>query len=305
MSEINTEPLGKLLDAQPVSVLRIVLGTIFGLGIFIGGTILFLIIHLGIVWVVICAITVVSLIVYALLKDSLVRRRVIHEFAEINSLVALSEDTMTSLLPPSLQNIGSNRKFNNGYLMKVDDQSVYLFDYSFEILAEGRNGYKRYSLAIVQSQKTYPHIYLDGKQNNRNDTYKSWQKMTLEGDFNKYFDLYADDDTNIETLSFLTPDVMQRFIDTARLYDVEAYNHNLAIITADTSIYVKTNMERLLVCLRAILSKIPSGSALLTTNTSTPYPVLKKRNRTVSYIIGYVVAAIILAVFIYLTTYKQ
>lgn len=302
MATIDTRPLGKLLDAQPVSALRIVLGTIFGLGILIGGTVLFLIINLGLVWVVICAVTIVSLIVYALVKDSLVRRRVIREFAEINGLVPLTEDTTTSLLPPSLQNIGSNRKFNNGYIMRVDNQSVYLFDYSFEILAEGRHGYKRYSLAIVQSQKSYPHIYLDGRQNNRNDTYKAWQKLTLEGDFNKYFDLYADENTNIETLSFLTPDVMQRFIDTARLYDVETYNQNLAIITAGTSIYVKTNMERLLVCLRAILSKVPASSTLLTTNAATPYPVLKKRNRTVSYIIGYVIAAIIIAFSFYLSS---
>jgi hypothetical protein len=130
--------------------------------------------------------------------------------------------------------------------------------------------------------------------------------MTLEGDFNKYFDLYAYENTNIETLSFLTPDVMQRFIDTARLYDVETYNQHLAIITAGTSIYVKTNMERLLICLKAIISKMPVSSAMLATpSVPSTYPALKKRNRAISYIIGYAIAAIIIAISVYLTINKQ
>ncbi len=259
MTEIDTQPLTKLVEAQPVSMKRVLLGTIGGLVVFVGGTILFLVVHLGALWVVICVATIISLLTYGLLKANSVRKKVITEFAKANNLSPIGNEVLTQLLPPSLQDVGSNRKFANGYLMQLDERSIYLFDYSYDMLAE-KQSHKIFSLAVIKTEKSYPHIYLDAKQNNKGSHHKSLQKIVLEGDFHKYFDLYAERSMNIETLSFLTPDVMQKFIDTARLFDIETDGQNLAVITAGTSNYVKSNMDRLIGCLRALLSKIPTTS---------------------------------------------
>jgi len=257
MSNINTKPLSAS-DTAPVNLLRVILGSIIGFVLFVGGTALFLIIHLGIVWLAILAIGIPSFIAWAFIKTNATTKKAIQAFASVNNLTPLTNDSMASMLPPSLQNIGISHKFANGYTLQLDAKTVYLFDYSYERPEEGKHSYKRFSVAIIQNQREYPHIYISGKHAMSEQIYKSSQKLTLEGDFNRYFDVYAEQGLSTETLTVLTPDVMQKLIDTAQFFDIETYSYNLAVITPSTSMYVKSNMDRLLTCLETLIGNSPN-----------------------------------------------
>jgi len=72
-----------------------------------------------------------------------------------------------------------------------------------------------------------PHIVLDAKGNNAvfgsnlPTAFKSSQRLSLEGDFDRYFSLYCPDGYERDALYLFTPDIMARFIDNAAALDVE------------------------------------------------------------------------------------
>lgn len=59
------------------------------------------------------------------------------------------------------------------------------------------------------------------------------QKITLEGDFSKYFDVYSPKNYQVSALSLLTPDVMQTFLTRLHQVDVELVNDRLYIYDPD------------------------------------------------------------------------
>ncbi|HET6301463.1 hypothetical protein [Microbacterium sp.] len=72
-----------------------------------------------------------------------------------------------------------------------------------------------------------PHIVLDAKGNNAvfgsnlPTAFKSSQRLSLEGDFDRYFSLYCPEGYERDALYLFTPDIMARFIDNAAALDVE------------------------------------------------------------------------------------
>jgi hypothetical protein len=298
MVNINTEPLREL-SGQTTSLARVAIGIIAGLGFLVGGTILFAVIHLLAVWLIICVLTIVSLIAYAFVASERSIKKGIRLFAETNNFSSLSREEMVKLLPPSLQDNGINQKYKNGYEGNVVGTKLYLFDYSYDISSTSRKGSKSYGIAALITEKPYAHMYLDGKGNYKNNTYKSQQKISLEGNFDKYFDLYALDEGNIEALSFLTPDVMEIFINTANLFDVEVKDNVIFLITTDTGVYYKANMDRLLTCIDALSHKItkPSPTSLgsetaLVANS----PGLIKKNHTLANALATFAAFVVIIV---------
>ena len=72
-----------------------------------------------------------------------------------------------------------------------------------------------------------PHMVLDAKGNNAvfgsnlPAAFKSSQRLSLEGDFDRYFSLYCPEGYERDALYLFTPDIMARFIDNAAALDVE------------------------------------------------------------------------------------
>jgi hypothetical protein len=60
-------------------------------------------------------------------------------------------------------------------------------------------------------------------------SYKKDQALTLEGDFNNYFTLYAPAEYKTDALYIFTPDLMALFIDTANMYNAEIVDNKLYI----------------------------------------------------------------------------
>lgn len=79
----------------------------------------------------------------------------------------------------------------------------------------------------VKLDTPLPHIVLDATGNNGLFgsnlplTFDKDQRLSLEGDFDRYFSLYCPADYERDALYLFTPDIMARFIDNAAALDVE------------------------------------------------------------------------------------
>lgn len=95
----------------------------------------------------------------------------------------------------------------------------------------------RKSYIRVTLPKVFPQMVLDSNKNDRRLTgsiptsFKTSQKLRLEGNFAKYFDFYAPLGLQVNTLTVLAPNFMQTLIDTAHMFDVEFYGNEIILVT--------------------------------------------------------------------------
>jgi hypothetical protein len=99
-----------------------------------------------------------------------------------------------------------------------------------------------YLFCAIDLQKPVPHIFIDGLSQNvfttTNPNLWALSKLVssrnrlpaLEGNFPKYFSVYAADRNAIDALSVLTPDVMIRLRDEGYRFDYELHGTHLYII---------------------------------------------------------------------------
>lgn len=84
--------------------------------------------------------------------------------------------------------------------------------------------------------KVFPQIVLDSNKNDRVQSsirteYESSQRMRLEGDFAKYFDLYVPAGLQINALSLLAPNMMQILVNHSGFFDIEFRDNELILMT--------------------------------------------------------------------------
>lgn len=92
----------------------------------------------------------------------------------------------------------------------------------------------QFSFIRVALSRNLPHMVLDAKSNNffgssLPDAFGQDQRLSLEGDFDKYFDVYAPAGYATDALYVFTPDVMQTLIDEGTKYDMEIVGNELFI----------------------------------------------------------------------------
>ncbi len=81
--------------------------------------------------------------------------------------------------------------------------------------------------------RVLPHMVLDNTKNNvwkisnLPVQFDRDQKLSLEGDFNNYFTLYAPEEYERDALYIFTPDVMAAFVDSGYTIDAEIIDNNL------------------------------------------------------------------------------
>ncbi|MDZ8173120.1 hypothetical protein [Microbacterium xanthum] len=85
----------------------------------------------------------------------------------------------------------------------------------------------RWGYVAVKLDIPLPHIVLDATSNNGlfgsnlPMSYRKEQRLSLEGDFDRYFSLFCPRGYESDALYLFTPDIMARFIDSAAALDVE------------------------------------------------------------------------------------
>ncbi|MCA9342434.1 hypothetical protein KC950_00255 [Candidatus Saccharibacteria bacterium] len=130
-------------------------------------------------------------------------------------------------------------------MLKINDKTDFiksekdysLYDVRFDFYRKSKNGdfksREEYHTVIeYKLRRTLPHLIFDSKTA-KGRQYK-WvflksQQLSLEGNFDKYYDLYSPMFYQIDTLSFITPDVMQTMIELSD-YDLEIKDDRLIIL---------------------------------------------------------------------------
>lgn len=97
----------------------------------------------------------------------------------------------------------------------------------------------KYGYIRIKLQRNVAHMLLDGKSNNANifgasisnlpQTMSRDQTLSLEGDFNEYFTLYAPKEYERDALYLFTPDLMALLIDNVSKFDVEVIDDQLFV----------------------------------------------------------------------------
>ncbi|HEX3082777.1 MAG TPA: hypothetical protein VHQ86_06045, partial [Candidatus Saccharimonadia bacterium] len=80
-----------------------------------------------------------------------------------------------------------------------------------------------YTVAEFQLDRQVPHIIFDSKQSKRYQfkyLYLRSQRLSFEGNFDTFFEVYAPETYQIDSLSFITPEVMEAML-AAKDYDIE------------------------------------------------------------------------------------
>lgn len=99
----------------------------------------------------------------------------------------------------------------------------------------------------IKLDKALPHMYLDSHHDSKFNGPRFYiplkNKVSLEGDFDSYFQLYAANGYKQLALSIISPDVMQTLIDSASKYDVEIIRKTIRIIS-QKNVYNKPKAEQ-------------------------------------------------------------
>lgn len=132
--------------------------------------------------------------------------------------------------------IGKNQTINNMIQGSWAGRSFELFNHTY-VTGAGRNNQVVYmGVLIVKLSKNLPHVLFDSKNNNElgissldGAIPKASQKITLEGDFNKYYDVYVPKEYARDVLYFLTPELMALLIQEASSLDIEVVDDELYV----------------------------------------------------------------------------
>ena len=96
---------------------------------------------------------------------------------------------------------------------------------------------KKWHYVAVTLPAPLPHLILDATATNgiRSDLpvgAERDQRLSLEGDFDRWFHVYAPEKYGADALYFLTPDVMAALIDDASAYNIEIIDNTLVFFTS-------------------------------------------------------------------------
>ncbi len=126
-------------------------------------------------------------------------------------------------------------------------------------------------------------FYLDShKDSNRQGPsalYSRNQMLSLEGDFNTYFQLFVPKDDAVPVLSILSPDIMQTLITSSQRYDVELHDQHLRIIS-NKKVYGTSDEVFLLEAAKAITSELDHRAASWQNSKNNPSKLQYRKGTT-------------------------
>lgn len=120
---------------------------------------------------------------------------------------------------------------DHAHLIKRKDGDWHIYDTVFEFYRSTKSGRylakkAYYTVFEAKIERHVPHIIFDSKTSKDRQfrlLYLQSQRISLEGNFDTYFDTYSPHTYHIDSLSFITPEVMQALIE-AKDYDIELVN---------------------------------------------------------------------------------
>jgi hypothetical protein len=153
------------------------------------------------------------------------------QFAEVNNFKVQPRLEVTAIVPPTMVKAGNSRTNSEGVSGMVGQTAFDIFWFEFTI-GSGKNSHS-FSTTIIRLDinAQLPYLFLRAKKGlTEGDTSSLKEKLKLEGDFNKFFTVYAEQNSEVDDLVILTPDVMQFLISQDPEYNIEFYTSSLYII---------------------------------------------------------------------------
>ena len=158
-------------------------------------------------------------------RTAAVRMFRLDRFARANGMSYLPRFDSPGL-PGMIFSIGSARQASD--LVRGDHPRFVEFANYRYTTGSGKNKTTHaWGYVAVKLDVPLPHIVLDARGNNGifgsnlPATFDKDQRLSLEGDFDRYFSLYCPEGYGPDALYLFTPDIMARFIDNAAALDVE------------------------------------------------------------------------------------
>ncbi len=147
--------------------------------------------------------------------------------------------------------IGHSRRMVNVITGSYLEHPIQFFDFRSVIGYGKHRRYVNFSVFEVEYKSSLRSFLLLSRKMrySSGNLYDGFQnafgrKIKLEGDFNKYFNLYVPEDYEIEVLQIFTPEIMAKFIDLAPDLTFE-FTQNKLFICTNKIISKKTDLERL------------------------------------------------------------
>ncbi len=174
---------------------------------------------------------------------------------------------------------GHSRKASHGISGMFIGKPCELFGYQYTT-GSGKNQHT-YSFGVAKTtlDRSFPHILLDNKRDSSVGQFEfdRSQKLELEGDFNKYFNVFGPKEYEVEVLQILNPAVMATLIDLPESVDIEIIGNQLYVYNSG-SLKSKKTILSLFKVLEQINNSTKSvqRSFTMPANIGDARPVLKK-----------------------------
>jgi len=161
--------------------------------------------------------------------------------------------------------------FKSGHSKRITEHfemsdGVELGNYEYTT-GNGKNSKQHnWGYARIDLPRKLPHMLLDAKSNNfiasnLPISFSKDQRMSLEGDFDKHFTLYAPEKYKRDALYVFAPDVMAQLIDEGSAYDMEVIDDSLYLYSSKPFTFAdKATWHKLLGILNSIGGELREGT---------------------------------------------
>ncbi len=203
-------------------------------------------------------ILVVFGVIVTLIVGSLILKgrheKAVQQFALVNGWKLSAEGVLSDTLPSALRGMGSQR-FANGYMGQVAGRDVLVYEFSYTT-GSGKDSHTYpFTIACIGTKNNYPELFIDSHANGQDTAYYGLdQKIKLEGNFDKYFSLFAAKGQQVDALSIVTPDIMELLINLGKGYDVEVRGHQVSVISVGSS-YNRLGLPQMLEFIMPLAAK--------------------------------------------------
>lgn len=160
--------------------------------------------------------------------------------------------------------LGDSRLASDSISRSDDEFQIANYQYS---TGSGKNRHTvSYGFIRIKLDRNLPHMVLDSVKNNANLLGMSFsnlplminkdQRLSLEGDFDSYFRLYAPKEYERDALYVFTPDLMALFIDELGSFDAEIIDDYMYIYSNQPfNVTDESTLQRLFNIIDLVLSK--------------------------------------------------
>lgn len=166
---------------------------------------------------------------------NIIKKRIRHafmqQFALANNYKYQEKGSITGIEAPFLQ-MGRNRHIGDVVSGVYKECPLRLFNFNCTIGSGKSQRQVSFTVCEIQYKTNLQRIFLLGYNLSFMYSPHGEEKVSLEGDFNKYFSLYVPKGYEIEALEIFTPDVMAMLIDKSRAFSLEFIENHLYIYAA-------------------------------------------------------------------------